>query len=222
MPRPALNASAEFVMPIPRLTPSGSVLLLIDIQEAFHGHIDDFDRVKVNASILARAAGELAIPVIVTEHYTQGLGRTVAEVREALPPGTPIFEKTRFSAFIPEVSQSLQRLGRPNVVVAGIEAHGCVMQTALDLLASGIQAFHATDAIGAGQPMQIAPSMRRIERAGSVPTGTTAALYEWLADARNPAFRQCLALAKQVRAERFDSGMQISRPEAPTSPIPTP
>lgn len=205
-------------MPIPRLTPTNTVLMVVDIQEAFHGHIDDFERVKVNASILCRAARELSVPVVVTEHYPQGLGRSVPELRESLPPGTPVFEKVKFSAMVPEVSQALLRLGRPNVLLCGIEAHVCVMQTSLDLLASGIQSFHATDAISAGQPQQIGPALRRIERAGSMPTGCLASIYELMGDARHPAFRSCLALAKQVRAEHQDGPVRISPPVAPTSP----
>ncbi len=205
-------------MPIPRLSPSNTVLLVIDIQEAFAGHIDDLERVATNASILGRAARALSIPVIVTEHYPKGLGRTLAEVREALPAGTPTFEKTRFSAAVPEVNHALLRLGRPNVLLCGLEAHVCVMQSALDLLAAGIQSFHATDAIGAGQPMQIAPAFRRMERSGSVPTGTLAAIYEWLGDATHPAFRECLALAKMVRAERTGAPGGLISPAAASSP----
>ncbi|MBM4112345.1 MAG: isochorismatase family protein [Phycisphaerae bacterium] len=205
-------------MPIPRLTPAGCVLLVIDLQDAFHDHIDDFERVVVNASILCQAARTLAIPVIATEQNPQGLGRTVAAVRDSLPPGTPIFEKSKFSAFVPEVSQALHRLGRPQVVLCGIEAHVCVLQSGLDLLAAGIQCFHATDAIGAGQPMQIAPAFRRLERAGSIPTGTLSCLYELVADARHPSFRECLALAKRIRAERCDEKAGLRPPAAPISP----
>jgi len=210
-------------MPIPRLSSANAVLLVIDIQEAFHGHIADLDRVIANAAVMCRAAAELALPVIVTEHYPQGLGRTVAPVREALPSGTPIFEKTRFSAFVPEVANAIHRLGRPNALLCGLEAHVCVMQTALDLLASGVQSFHLTDAIGAGQPLQIPPAMRRIERAGSLPTGTLSAIYELMADARHPAFRACLALAKQVRPESPEVADRIIHPPAAaTSPCPRP
>lgn len=188
-------------MPIPRLTPANTLLLVIDIQEAFVGHVHDLDRIAANTGIIAEAAGVLGVPVIVTEHYPSGLGRTLAPVREGLPSGTPVFEKTRFSAFVPETMQAIQRLGRPNVLVCGLEAHVCVLQTALDLLAGGFQALHLTDAIGAGQPMQIAPAFRRMERAGALPTGTMSAIYEWMGDARHPAFKTCLSLVKRIRTE---------------------
>lgn len=188
-------------MPIPRLSPTNALLLVIDIQEAFVGHVHDLDRIAANAGIAAQAAGALGVPVIVTEHYPSGLGRTLPAVREGLPPGTPIFEKTRFSACVPDVVQAVQRLGRPNVLVCGLEAHVCVLQTALDLLAGGFQTFHLTDAIGAGQAAQIAPAFIRMERAGSLPSGTLSATYELLGDARHPAFKTCLSLVKRIRHE---------------------
>lgn len=204
-------------MPIPRLAPSNALLLIIDIQEAFVGHIGELDRIATNAAIMSEAAGVLDVPVIVTEHAPGSLGRTLATVREGLPAGTPLFEKTRFSACVPETVQAIHRLGRPNVLLCGIEAHVCVLQTALDLLASGFQAFHLTDAIGASQPMQIAPAFRRMERAGSLPTGTLSAIYELMADARNPAFKPCLSLAKRIRPEGSPlAGLVSPSPQAPS------
>lgn len=188
-------------MPIPRLDTNSALLLIVDIQEAFVGHVGEIDRIATNAGLMAEAAGVLGVPVVVTEHYPSGLGRTLESVRQGLPAGTPIFEKTRFSAVTPETAQAIHLLGRPHVLVCGLEAHVCVLQTALDLLAAGLQSFHLTDAIGAGQSMQIAPAFRRIERAGSIPTGTLSAIYELMADARNPNFKRCLAIAKRLRTE---------------------
>ncbi|MBX3355547.1 MAG: isochorismatase family protein [Phycisphaeraceae bacterium] len=204
-------------MPIPRLSTSNCVLLVIDIQEAFVGHVHDYERISINAAIAAEASGLLGVPVIVTEHYPGGLGRTLELVRQGLPSGTPVFEKTRFSAAVPETLQAIQRLGRPNVLLCGIEAHVCVLQTALDLLAAGFQTFHLTDAIGAGQPFQVAPAFRRMERAGSIPSGVLSTIYEWLGDARNPAFKAALTLAKRIRPEAANHDPAISR-----LPLPVP
>jgi len=205
-------------MPIPRLAPGNTLLLVIDIQEAFVGHVEDLDRIAINAGLMAQACGTLDVPVIVTEHYPSGLGRTLGLVREGLPKGTPIFEKTRFSAFVTETAQAVQRLGRPNVLLCGLEAQVCVMQSALDLLAAGFQAFHLTDAIGAGQPLQVAPAYRRMERAGAIPTGTLSAIYELMGDARHPSFKQCLSIAKRVRPEGAMSQVLISPIPAAPSP----
>ena len=185
-------------MPIPRLCPSSTVLLVVDVQERLMPTIAAAPRVEANCAILARAAGVLGVPVICTEQYVRGLGHTVATVRDALPHGTAIVEKTRFSALTDGVRSLLQASARPNVLVCGVEAHVCVLQSSLDLLASGWRVFHATDAISSGQRDQVDPAFRRIEAAGGVPTGTLGAMYELAGDAAHPAFRDLLALAKLV------------------------
>ena len=185
-------------MALPRLSPDSTVLLVVDVQERLMPTIDAAARVEANCAILARAAGVLGMPVVCTEQYVKGLGHTAPHVRGALPAGAKVFEKTRFSALTPEVRAHLVTLHRPNVLVCGVEAHVCVLQTVLDLAAASWHPFRATDAISAGQPDQVAPAFRRMERAGSLPTGTLGAMYELMGDAGHPAFREILALAKLV------------------------
>lgn len=186
-------------MALPRLRPESTALLVVDIQERLMPTIAAAERVATNAAILARAAGVLGMPVICTEQYVRGLGHTVPAVREALPATAHVVEKTRFSAVVPGVREALRTHRRPAVLVCGVEAHVCVLQTVLDLVAAGWTVFHATDAISAGQPDQVDPAFRRMERAGSLPTGTLGAMYELVADAADVRFKDILALAKQVR-----------------------
>ena len=138
------------------------------------------------------------MPIIVTEQYVKGLGHTFAPIAEVLPAGTPVVEKLCFTALTSEVRTHLQSFGRPNLLICGIEAHVCVLQTVLDCCSFGIQTFHATDAISAGQSDQIEPAFRRMERAGSIPTGVVSALYEMMGTCEHPAFRAMLPLAKTV------------------------
>lgn len=182
----------------PRMRPEDTLLLVVDVQERLMPTIAAAPRVEANCATLARAAGMLGIPVICTEQYVRGLGHTAAAVREALPAGTAVIEKTRFSAVTDEVRALLRGHARPNVLVCGVEAHVCVQQSVLDLCAGGWNAFLATDAISAGQADQVAPAFRRMERAGAVPSGTLGAMYELLADAAHPKFRDLLQLAKLV------------------------
>ena len=107
-------------------------------------------------------------------------------------------EKTRFSAAVEIVLDLLQSWRRTSVLLCGIEAHVCIMQTALDLQAAGRQCFVVSDAISATQTDQIAPALRRMEAAGAVTTGVMSAMYELLADARHPARRACVELAKAI------------------------
>lgn len=160
--------------------------------------IEDRDRLVGNCAAMVGAAKALEVPILVTEQYVKGLGRTVEPLASALE-GAKRVEKTRFSALVDEVDRTLAGWGRSDVIVCGIEAHVCVLQTVLDLLAGGKQAWLVTDAISAGQSAMIEPAIRRMERAGAVPTGVVSASYEMMKDASHPAFRACLEVAKAVR-----------------------
>lgn len=152
-----------------------------------------------NCAVLARAAALLGVPVLLTEQYVRGLGHTVPALVEALPAATEATEKTRFSAMVPGVQAALKASRRPTVIVCGIEAHVCVLQTVLDLCANGWHVFYATDAISGSQPNQVGPAFRRMERAGALPTGVLSAMYELMGDATHPQFKACLPLAKDIR-----------------------
>jgi nicotinamidase-related amidase len=186
-------------MPIPRLRIQDTSLLVVDIQERFAASIHGWDSLVHNAAILCRAAGELGIPVIATEQNPRGLGHTVPSVKAALPAATPVFTKTRFSSITPDVAAALGSLHRGTVIVCGIEAHVCILQTTLDLLASGRQVFLCTDCISAGQETQIPHAFARMERSGAVRTGTLSAIYELIGAATHPSFKACLEMVKGLR-----------------------
>jgi nicotinamidase-related amidase len=186
-------------VPIPRLNQESVALLVIDVQERLMPTIVDHDRITHNCAVLLRMAGQLDIPYLVTEQYPRGLGRTVDSVAQAMIDPSQRIEKTRFSACVDLVLDQLSQWRRGSVLVCGIEAHVCVLQTVLDLQANGQQCFVCTDAISASQREQIAPAMRRMERAGAIATGVLSAMYELMADSTNPCFRTCLELAKDIR-----------------------
>ena len=193
-------------MPIPRLRADDATLLVIDLQERLMPTILEGETVVHHATLLVRMARTLGLPIVATEQYVKGLGHTVEPLRSELADGAAIFEKTRFSGLVPEVLATLQQSGRGQVLVTGVEAHVCVLQTVLDLAAAGFVPFLAIDAISASRAGSIAPSIRRMEHAGAVPTGVVSAMYEMLADASHPAFKACLPLAKEVRNLAFDPG----------------
>ena len=186
-------------MPIPRLRIDSTCLIVIDVQEKLVVTIPDQQRVIDNCAIMLKLAAELGIPYLVTEHNPKGLGRTVEPVSEAMVDPALRIEKTRFSALVELVEDLLRTWRRASVMLCGIEAHVCVLQTALDLLATGRQPFVISDAIGASQPEQTPHALRRMEAAGSVTTGVMAAMYELLGDAGHPARRACVELAKRIR-----------------------
>jgi nicotinamidase-related amidase len=193
-------------MPIPRLERPGTALLVIDVQERLLPTIHQSADILTNCGILMDVFDTLGLPTLVTEQYVRGLGHSAVTILDRVRPGTPVIEKTRFSGAVPEVLRLLEegRIGR--VLLCGVEAHVCVLQTALDLLAGGRQVFLATDAISSGQIDQIPHALARMHAAGAVLTGTLGATYELLADAADPAFKRCLGLVKGVRGVSLRGG----------------
>lgn len=162
--------------------------------------IADRQRLATNCAVLLKMASELDIPYLVTEQYPRGLGRTVPEVEAAMSDLSQRVEKNRFSALVDVVDERLRAWRRGTVVVAGIEAQVCILQTVLDLQASGRQTFVCRDAISAGQRDQIEPAIRRMEAAGAITSGVISLMYELLGHSGHDRFRACLKLAKAVQA----------------------
>lgn len=164
--------------------------------------IEDRQRLVSSCATLLRMATELSVPSMVTEQYVSGLGRSVPEISEAMGNPAARLEKTRFSAAVDLVLEQLQRWKRSTVLVAGVEAHVCVLQSVLDLQAQGFQVFFVTDAISASQRDQIPHAFDRMRAAGALPTGVMGAMYELMGDATHPSFRTCLALVKEWLRKR--------------------
>jgi len=189
-------------MPPARMHPSTTALLVIDIQDRLLPTIHAHDAMISSVRGLIQGCSLLEMPVIVTEQYVRGLGHTCEQVAQVLPAGAPVFEKMAFSALTADVVSALRAARRTSLIVCGIEAHVCVLQTVLDCCASGLQTFHATDAISAGQPDQIDPAFRRMESVGSTPTGAISALYELMHSCEHAAFKRMLPIAKDILAVR--------------------
>ena len=187
-------------MPVPRLTVENTCCLVVDAQERLIAEMHRPARLLDRCRFLLEVAGLLRLPAAATEQYVRGLGPTVESVRAALPEGSPVIEKTRFSACVDPIRHWLEKIERPNVLLAGIEAHVCVLQTGLDLQSLGHQVFWVSDAISAGEPDQIDLARQRLERGGAVATGCISATYELMADAGHTGFKACLPLIKRLRA----------------------
>lgn len=182
-----------------RLTPESTACLLIDVQDLILPDMHEQERLVDACTFLAQVARTLSLPTLVTEQVKRVFGPTAPAIKQALPSETPVIEKSQFSGCVDPVTQWLERTGRKNLIVAGIEAHICILQTSLDLLQRGIQVFLVSDAISAGEPDQIEVAIRRIEQAGGITTGCVSLTYELLSDARHPAFKTCLEFVKRIR-----------------------
>ncbi len=168
-----------------------SVLVVVDVQEKLLPAIPDRDRLLGRVALLLDAARALGVPVIATEQYPRGLGATVAVVRDALPAGTTPLEKTMFScAAAPGFRERLAATGRDQVVLAGIEAHVCVAQTALELAADVVRTvFVAADGVASRRADDARVALDRLRGAGITLLPAESVVFEWLRDAARPEFK---------------------------------
>jgi nicotinamidase-related amidase len=173
-----------------------SALVVIDMQERLVAAMQAPARTIRNARRLIAAAREMEVPVLLTEQYPKGLGRTVREIAE-VADGAPVLEKLHFSCMEDAAfAEAFRALGRRQAVLAGMEAHICVMQTAASLMEEGYQVFVVSDATAA---RTIESERACIERLGALGAGivtTEMAVYEWLGQAGTPAFKRILDLVK--------------------------
>jgi nicotinamidase-related amidase len=179
---------------MPTLDRSRSVLALIDLQERLVPAIAGGDEVVANAARLLSAAEQLGVPVLMTEQNPKGLGPTVPGV--ARPDGTvPVVAKMEFDACRARGVVDALPPGH-HIVVAGCEAHVCVLQTVLGLLDRSRRAYVVADAIGSRRPENKAAALARLDRAGAEIVTTEMVLFEWLGTAEDPAFKPVIALVK--------------------------
>lgn len=170
-----------------------TTLVVVDVQEAFRPALSDFDAVAGAAATLVQGASEMGVPVLVTEQYPKGLGKTVPEVADHLPEGTEPMEKVRFSA---TEADGFDLGGRDQALVCGIEAHVCVNQTVLDLIGSGVETHVAADAVGSRTNRNTGLGLHRMEESGAVVTSVEMALFELLRGSDAPEFKRVQALVK--------------------------
>jgi nicotinamidase-related amidase len=124
-----------------------TALWLIDVQEGLFPSIDRKDEVLDNICFFLKAAAILKLPLVVSEQYPQGLGKTIKILLELLPKNQPILEKTTFSGYLDkEICKTVDAIEVQNWILLGIETHICVLQTAKDLVASGKKVVVLNDA----------------------------------------------------------------------------
>jgi nicotinamidase-related amidase len=181
------------------LDPARTALVIVDLQEAFRPVIHRFDRILAHTAAVARAMSLLQIPLIVTEQVPQKLGRTVSEILDALPPQTTPMDKSAFSCCgCTGFADHLKSTSRTQILVAGIEAHVCVNQTAHDLLAADYQVHLLTDCISSRRAEDRETALAKMQRSGCLPTNTEMALFELMRDAKHEHFRAISKLVKSL------------------------
>ncbi len=177
-----------------------TVLVLIDVQEKLMAVIDGRDALAENTRRLVAGMNVLDVPTIFTEQNPAGLGPTIKPVAELLT-GEPIPKMAFSCCGALKFMAAIESTGRNQVLVAGIEAHVCVCQTVLDLLELEYldleyEVFVVADAIGSRAPSNKAVALDRMKTAGATVVSVEMALFELLARADSPAFKDILRIVK--------------------------
>jgi nicotinamidase-related amidase len=177
---------------------AGPVLVVVDVQERLFAAMDAERRDDMirNIKILCATAQRLGIPRLVTEQYPAGLGRSLAEL-QVLLADVPVLEKTAFSCCgAPGFLERVRDLDADPVILVGIEAHVCVLLTALDLLGQGRRASIVADAVCSRRPENQELALAQARHAGVVVTSTETVVFQLLGTADREAFREISKLLR--------------------------
>jgi len=170
-----------------------SSLIIIDVQEKLMPAVKNHKKVISNCAALVTGANRFDIPMVITEQYPQGLGGTVAAVRDPAQGAAKIIDKNSFSAvkhdpFKTHISETTSKKSA-QLVLVGSEAHICVLQTALDLRAEGYQVFVVADAIGSRRRSSLKIALERFKMNDIQLVSTEMVLFEWIETADSAAFK---------------------------------
>ena len=174
-----------------------SQLVIIDMQVKLAPAMpaETLQTIVKNCGVLAQAVNLLAIPTILTEQYPQGLGETLPEIKRHLANNKAIAKMAFSACGEPKFNAQLHR-DKPQIMITGMEAHICVLQTALHLMQAGKTVFVVEDAILSRNSANKANAIARMRDAGCVITNTESVVFEWLGNANHPAFKAISALIK--------------------------
>lgn len=180
------------------LTREDSLLLVVDVQERLFAAMDPEHRERVarNIKILAVAAKRLGLPLMATEQYPKGLGHTLPEIKDSLGDVAPI-EKVSFSCCGTHgFTEQLTAAGKAQIILTGMEAHVCVLLTALDLLASGYAVHVVADAVCSRSRENWRIALNQLRQANAIVTSTETVLFQLLRRADTEDFKALQPLVK--------------------------
>jgi nicotinamidase-related amidase len=179
------------------LDASNAILVVVDVQEAFRKAIPEHALITSRIAMAVRGFRILEIPVVVTEQYPKGLGRTVEELMLTLPDDFEPIEKSTFSAFGDSAFVDvLDTAERKQIVICGVEAHVCVNQTAHDLLHNGYEVHLLTDCVASRFEADKNAGIQKMIASGAVPSSVEMALFEAMRDSKHEKFREVQAQIK--------------------------
>lgn len=173
-----------------------SVLVVIDMQEKLLPHMANKEQLISNTTKLILGARELGVPILYSQQYTRGLGNTIDEIAR-LQPHFAYTEKTAFSCMKSEdFKNEILRIGRKNVIVCGIEAHVCVLQTAVDLVENLYHTIVVQDCVSSRKETDMLTAFTRMQQEGVLMTRYESILFELLSTASDEHFKAISKLIK--------------------------
>jgi len=178
---------------------TNSLLFIVDMQERLSSAMPNkiIQHVIKNCQLLTQAANLLGIPVVVSEQYPKGLGNTLSSITASLPESVQIHEKICFScASNQNISQAIDVLNKKQIIIVGMEAHVCILQTAIELQQKGYQIFIAADSVCSRSKQHYLNALQRLQQAGCVITNYESVCFEWLRDAKHDQFKDVSKLLK--------------------------
>ena len=193
--------SSSRILPIvSRINPRSAVLLICDVQHKFQPLIYRASSVVNRCALLNDVAKTLSIPIVITEQYPKAFGATVSEI--TLHTDTKVFAKRKFSMMTDEVTMHLQSLNKQQIILCGVEAHACVLQTVLDLFSvtaedeEPYEVFLVVDAISSQRSHDRSVALQRMKDAGAVVTTAESMIFELLGDSEHEHFKTISNLNK--------------------------
>jgi len=179
-----------------RIDREKTIALIVDVQEKLTPHIRDNEALLERIQVLIKGLQHLGIPMVLNEQYKKGLGLTVGAVK-SLIPDVKSYEKTTFSCCqnTPTLTHILES-GRRTAIVMGMETHICVMQTCIDLVASGIHPVLVVDCVGSRFQLDHDIAIKRLTQEGVTLATTESVLFELCKNSKDEAFKEISALVK--------------------------
>ncbi len=176
-----------------------SQLLLVDIQERLVSAMQPkvVSRMVDNTVFMLQSAGILGAPVLYSEQYPKGLGHTLSEIATKIPESAASVSKTCFSCTDSPDFSTILDAGRNQVIIAGMESHVCILQTAMHLKQQGKEVYVVADACAARGKHNHNNAMQRMAQAGIGITNCESVVFEWLRDTSHAGFKEISALLKQ-------------------------
>lgn len=168
-----------------------SLLLIIDVQEHLAPAQESPRGVINGCAALLDIAKKLDVPFIIAEQNHKSFGPTMIDLRIVLGDNVKYYEKDTFSCFKnEEIRQAVKDSGRKQIVIAGLETHICVMQTAVDFAKAGYDVFVVSDACSSRNGLQNALGIQRLLHNGVDVVTVEMAIFEWLENSRSPVFKE--------------------------------